>query len=53
MTHADPWDEIVRLEKQMDAELLARLEEVRKTVSRVRRPGDKKSGERGETARPD
>ena len=27
MQHADPWDEIARLEKQMDAELLEELED--------------------------
>jgi hypothetical protein len=27
MTHADPWDEIARLERQMDAELLRQLED--------------------------
>jgi hypothetical protein len=26
MTHADPWDETSRLEKQVEAELLAELE---------------------------
>ena len=26
MTQADPWDEAARLEKQMEAELLAKLE---------------------------
>jgi hypothetical protein len=29
MRHADPWDEISRLEKQMEVELLAELERVR------------------------
>jgi hypothetical protein len=29
MNHADPWDEIKRLEKQMDVELLAELEHAR------------------------
>lgn len=27
MTHADPWDEIARLEKRMDLELLGQLED--------------------------
>ena len=27
MNHADPWDEIARLEKQMEVELLAHLED--------------------------
>jgi hypothetical protein len=29
MNHADPWDEIVRLESEMEVELLAALEEAR------------------------
>ena len=29
MNHADPWDEITRLEKQMEVELLAEPERVR------------------------
>jgi hypothetical protein len=29
MNHADPWDEITRLEKQMEVELLAELERAR------------------------
>jgi hypothetical protein len=27
VNHADPWDEIARLERQMEVELLAQLEE--------------------------
>lgn len=29
MNHADPWDEMVRLEKQMEVELLAALARTR------------------------
>lgn len=27
MTHADPWDEMARLERQLDSELLGQLED--------------------------
>lgn len=35
MNHADPWDEIPRLEKQMEAELLSQLEARLPAVPRV------------------
>lgn len=40
MNHADPWDEITRLEKEMEAELLAQLEAPR---DRARKPPKKAS----------
>lgn len=41
MTHADPWDEIARLEKQMDVDLLAQIEEAPPRVSRTGVVADK------------
>jgi hypothetical protein len=32
MTHADPWDEITRLEEEMEAELLAHREAPRPSL---------------------
>jgi hypothetical protein len=37
MTQADPWDEASRLQKQMEAELLAELKDSRRRLSK---PGE-------------
>ncbi len=49
MTQADPWDETSRLEKQMEAELLAKLEDSGLTVSRT---GPQTEKTRSETSEP-
>lgn len=38
MNHADPWDEIARLEKQMEVELLSQLEAAPPKALRAREP---------------
>lgn len=40
MALADPWDEIARLEKQMDAEILAQMENASLMEPRARRRAD-------------
>ena len=40
MNHADPWDEMARLEKQMEVELLAQREAAPPTAPRAREPGE-------------
>ena len=37
MNHADPWDETARLEKQMEAELLAQLDATPRAAPKVRK----------------
>jgi hypothetical protein len=48
MTHADPWDEIARLEKQMQSELLGQLEVPRPGV--LTRPQLQSPSSRGRVA---
>ena len=38
MNHADPWDEIARLEKQMEVELLAQREAAPPAAPKAREP---------------
>lgn len=49
MTHADPWDEISRLEEQVEAELLARLEVPPPTEPNVRKRAKKTPGSAPDT----
>jgi len=45
MTLADPWDEIARLEKQMEAEILAQIEDSSVAAPWARRRADEDPGD--------